>query len=651
MKQKQFLNVVDDETAHQLLDEAFSDLSPTTEPCQLTDSWGRILADDVCALVDVPGFDRSNMDGFAIRARDSFGAEETKPQILTVATEHAIAAGPTETENSWSLPCGHAVPIATGGVMPRGADAVLMVEDTASAADETQIEVFRAIAPGTNLTGAGSDIGQGEIVLFAGTQLGSRETALLAAIGIVQVDVWRIPRVAVLSTGDEIKAPGTDLEVGEIYDSNSRVICDAIKEIGGEAMFLGICPDDKEALTEVLKPVVAPESGIDMVILSGGTSKGKGDLNFAVIGDLAEASDDSRGIIIHGVSLKPGKPVCVAHVANKPVAVLPGFPTSAIFTFHEFIAPLIRRLSGGRKARSRTALARAPLTIRSMPGRTEFMLVDLVHARNGLAAYPLGAGSGSVSTFSRADGFIRIPRHQERIDAGEELSVQLIGSETEPADLVAIGSHCLGLDLLLSRLARQGFRTKNVLVGSLAGINAQKRGEGDVCGTHLLDEKTGVYNKSFMPTASVVVGGYGRRQGLVFRKDDMRFVGKTLAEIEDVIRTEGPRMVNRNQGSGTRVLLDRLLKGAQPEGFHAEAGSHHAVAAAVSQGRADWGMTLDILAKNHDLEFVFVQTETYELIVDKDHQDRPAVRALAALFANKETQDELRALGLLVNCD
>lgn len=649
MKQKQFLDVVDDETAHRLLDEAFVHLSPTTEECALEHSWNRVLAKDVRAQVDVPGFDRSNMDGFAIRARDSFGAEETQPIRLIVDEQRSVAAGTAAADATKTLEAGHAIPIATGGVIPRGADAVLMVEDTAPVDGEEAIEVFRPLTPGTNLTGAGSDIGRGEIVLHGGTKMGSRETALLAAVGVKDVEVLRIPKIAVLSTGDEVKAPGSQLEVGEIYDSNSRIICDAIVELGGESVFLGICPDDKGTLHEVLGAAVAADSDFEMVVLSGGTSKGKGDLNYEVIGELASRISGSQGTIIHGVSLKPGKPICVAEIATKPVAVLPGFPTSAIFTFHEFLAPMIRRLSGAEQDPVRTKKAMAPINIRSVAGRTEYLLVDLVPGVGLPAAYPLGAGSGSVSTFSRADGYIRIPKHQERIDEGEELSVQLIGTSSEPADLVAIGSHCVGLDLLLSQLAEQGFRTKSVLVGSLAGLKAQEQSLGDVCGSHLLHEETGVYNVEFIPATSAILGGYGRRQGIVFRADDSRFRGKSMAEIAEVITRDDVRMVNRNRGSGTRVLIDRLLGSVMPEGFHSEAKSHHAVAAAVAQGRADWGMTLDILARDLDLGFEFVQVEKFEIVVRNDCMNRPAVLALKKLLQDSGVQEKLRALGLIVD--
>ncbi len=649
MKQKQFLNVVDDTKAHELLDLAFGHLAPISESCPLAQSWGRILADDVRAQVDVPGFDRSNMDGFAIRAMDSYGAEEREPKQLIVQEEDAISAGQIDEESPQVLRPHCAIPIATGGVLPRGADAVLMVEDSAPGGEKSTIDVFRALTPGNNVTGAGSDMGRGEIVLYAGTKLGSRETALLAAVGVAEVEVWRLPQVAVLSTGDEVKAPGTSLKVGEIYDSNSRIICDAVRELGGEPIFLGICPDDVRLLEEKLRPLFAADSPVDLVILSGGTSKGKGDLNHAVVTKLGEELPDSQGVIVHGVALKPGKPICVAEIASKPLAILPGFPTSAIFTFHEFVAPILFRLTGGLGDEQRQVQARLPMTMRSVAGRTEFLLVDLVGGQNGLSAYPLGAGSGSVSTFSRADGFIRIPKHQERVDEGEDLSVRLIGGSRKPADLVAIGSHCVGMDYLLGRLARMGFRVKNVLVGSMAGLRARGRGEGDVCGSHLLNGATGLYNTDFIPEGAEILGGYGRRQGIVFRPGDARFEGKTLAEItEEILSNPDLRMVNRNVGSGTRVLIDRLLQGHEPQGFHSESKSHHGVAAGVRQGRGDWGITLDILARDQDLGFVFVQTERFDLIVDGKSKKTPALLALQKLLTDETCQADLRALGLQV---
>ncbi len=641
MKQRQFLDVVDEDEARRRFDEATRHMQPRAESVPLEEALDRVLAADVRAPVDVPGFDRSNVDGFAVRSPDTFGAEELKPARLRVAGAK-LAAGASPPEGFEVNP-GCAASIATGAVLPRGADAVVMVEDTAPGEDAS-LEVFRAVAPGANLTAAGTDMGRGEIVLRASTLLSSRETGLLAAVGVPAVEVIVRPKVAVLSTGDEVRAPGEELAIGDVFDSNGRILCDAATELGCEPDPRGILADDETRLEEALRACL---EDADLVLLSGGTSKGAGDLNVRVVEKLARELPDSPGVVVHGVALKPGKPLCLAVVAGRAIAVLPGFPTSAIFTFHEFVAPLLRRLAGRREEQRGTIEAVAPLRIPSASGRTEYCLVDLVPGRDGLAAYPLGSGSGSVSTFSRADGFVRIDRHTEYVPEGARVGVHPLGPRVQPADLIAIGSHCIGLDHLLSRLSEQGFTTKMIPVGSQAGLAALARGEGDVAGTHLLDEKSGEYNTPFLPDGVTILGGYRRRQGFVFRKGDERFEGKTLEELRRAVDEPGVRMINRNPGSGTRVLLDRFLgtaRGEEPPGYQTQAKSHHAVAAAVAQGRADWGFTLDTLAEGAGLAFVFVQDERFDLAVREDRVDRRAVAALREALAS--AAEALRSLGL-----
>src|SRR4030095_1283902 len=259
--------------------------------------------------------------------------------------------------------------------------------------------------------------------------------------------------VAILSTGDEIIAPGEPMQPAKVYDSNAQILADAVRELGGEPLLLGITGDNLTELRERLDMAIG---SADIVLLSGGTSKGAGDLSYRVVTELSDP-----GIVAHGVALKPGKPICLAATRGRPVVVLPGFPTSAIFTFHEFVAPVLRLLAG-RGAQERTVVpARLAVKVNSEIGRTEYLLVGLVETSNEeLAAYPMGQGSGSVTTFSRADGFATIGRHQEIIEAGTAISVQLLGRDLQLADLVVIGSHCIGLDYLLGELQRNSVRSK-----------------------------------------------------------------------------------------------------------------------------------------------------------------------------------------------
>jgi len=660
MSQDQFLTVIDRDEAERRFRGALF-LEPLgAEKVSLEEAHGRVLAEDVVARVDVPSFDRSNYDGYAVRAADTYGAQEEEPRRLRLLGETAATGVVPQAE---VIP-GTAMAIATGGMLPRGADAVVMVEHTDVEADSSSPQpapgtregpallVRKAVTPGFGVSFAATDVAAGETVLRQGQLLTSRETGVLAAIGEVETSVWRRPRVAILSTGDEIIEPGKAMRPPFVYDSNARVLADAVRELGGQPQYLGIVHDDFDQLRARLHEALATT---DVVLLSGGTSKGAGDLSYRVVSELAEP-----GIVAHGVALKPGKPICLAVHRGKPVVILPGFPTSAIFTFHEFVAPVVRLL-GGRALESRSSVeAEMAVKVNSEIGRTEYLLVGLVPGPDGLAAYPMGKGSGSVTTFSGADGFVSIGRHEEIVETGAPVRVQLLGAELRPADLVVIGSHCVGLDLLLSELSRREFRTKFLAVGSTGGLNAAKRGECDLAGMHLLDAATGQYNRPFLSDDLELIEGYGRLQGVVFRRGDERFergrapsstqankVPDPLAAqaIERVKRDAGCVMVNRNQGSGTRILIDRLLGGAQPPGYAVQTKSHNAVAAAVAQGRADWGVAIRWVAERSRLGFLPLEEEHYDFVVPKSRLERPAVVAFRQLLTDPEIRSRLRDMG------
>jgi len=642
--QEQFLHVLDRDEAERRFRAAI-DLAPRgIEQIALDVALGRVLASDVTSPVDVPSFDRSNVDGFAVIAEDTFGASEEVPKLVTLADEiiHTAIVPTTVVRR------GTGVSIATGGMMPRGADAVVMVEHADVSGDK--LRVGRAVTAGSGVSFAGTDITAGETVLRRGQILTSRDTGVLAAIGVDVVDVWRKPIVAILSTGDEIIPPGQPMQPARIYDSNAQVLADAVRELGGEPRRLGITADDADALRAKVREALEVA---DIVLLSGGTSKGAGDISYRVVAELTDP-----GIVAHGVALKPGKPICLAASAGRPVVVLPGFPTSAIFTFHEFVAPVLSSMAGRTHEERATVQARLAVRVNSEIGRTEYLLVGLVEIPEGesrtpnpeslvLAAYPMGQGSGSVTTFSRADGFTTIDRHEEIVPAGTMVSVQLLGRELQLADLVVIGSHCIGLDYLLGELQKTGVRSKFIAVGSLAGLEAAKRGECDIAGVHLLDVKTGEYNRPFLTPALDLIAGYGRLQGIVYRTGDTRFEGRTADEaVAAAITDASCVMVNRNQGSGTRALIDRLLGGVRPPGYAVQPRTHNAVAAAVVQQRADWGMTLDTVARTTGLGFIPVQHEQYDFVTPKARAERDPVKAFRALLDAHTTRDALRRLGM-----
>jgi putative molybdopterin biosynthesis protein len=639
-RQEQFLDVVDrDEAAFRF--QRHLKLRPLgSERVPLSQAAGRVLARAIVAEVDVPGFDRASVDGFALRADDTVGASERAPRILTV--NHEILTPGKEPQ--FPVAPGTATLIATGGMVPRGADAVVMVEHTEALDDDerTLIEVRRPVAAGQFVAFAGSDLARGETVLRAGQVLSSREIGMLAAVGCAAIEVWRKPRVAIISTGDEIVAPGEPIAPGAVYDSNAAILAAAAEEAGGIACPLGIGPDDEIVLSRLVDEGLA---SCDMVILSGGTSKGAGDLCYRAVAHFRDP-----GIVVHGVALKPGKPLCLAVTGGKPIVVLPGFPTSAIFTFHEFVAPVIRAFAGLPAEQAERLQATLPLRVSSEGGRTEYLMVSLTRgAEDGaLAAYPNAKGSGAVTAFSQADGFIAIGQHVESVSAGTPVEVQLIG-RAHLADLVIIGSHCVGLDVLIGRLQAEAISVKALNVGSMGGLAAAKRGECDIAAIHLMDPESGEYNRPFLTPALDLMPGYRRLQGIVYRTGDPRFEGRSVEDaIIAAISTPECLMVNRNAGSGTRILTDRLLKGVTPSGYWSQPKSHNAVAVAVAQNRADWGMAIESVARQYGLGFIPVQHEHYDFVVPKAKLQRLPVRRFRALLDDPSVREALAGLGFTI---
>lgn len=640
--QEQFLEVIDRDEAERRFLQAIhlQPLGTETEP--LTTSLGRLLARDVTANVDVPSFDRSNLDGFAVRAADTFGATEEEPKVLKLSGEVI----PTAHVPQLTVTPGVASPIATGGMVPRGADAVVMIEHTEAIDDE--VLVRKSVSPGTGVSFAGTDIGAGETVLRQGDRLTSRETGVLAAIGHDHVCVWRRPRVAIISTGDEIVSPGQPMQPGLVYDSNAQILADAVTELGGVPVRLGTVHDDVSQLRAILKQGLEA----DVVLLSGGTSKGAGDISYQVVSEL-----DDPGIVAHGVALKPGKPICLAASKGKPVVILPGFPTSAVFTFHEFVAPVIRRLSGAAPIAQDTVPAQLAVKVNSEVGRTEYLLVGLVNSQHAdsstaLTAYPMGKGSGSVTTFSHADGFVTVGRHEEIVPQGRKVQVQLLGSHLEIADLVVIGSHCVGVDVMIGAMQQDGFRGKFLAVGSTAGLTAAQRGECDIAGIHLLDPESGEYNHPFVDERVVLIPGYTRQQGIVFRRGDDRFESCDVSQALNRAFAE-PHcvMINRNQGSGTRVVIEQLLQGRKPEGYAVQPKSHNAVAAAIAQGRADWGLAIERVAQQLDLGFLPVANECFDFAIPTNRLQRPAVQHWLKRLKDEDMRQQFRELGLIPRDD
>ncbi len=636
-RQEQFLEVVSPEEAQKRF-AAHLDLSPLSlEIVALDLALGRALAHDIAAPLDVPPFDRSGVDGFALRAEDIAGASEASPLRLwlnaeVIACGHAprIEVGPQTAST-----------IATGGMLPRGADAVVMIEQTELIEDKDGlfVELRRPTAAGQFVSYAGSDIARGETLLRHGTLIGSREIGMLAACGIASIDVVRKPKVAVLSTGDELVQPGQQLRPAGIYDSNGAIVAAAVTEAGGLPVAYGAFADDERILEAAMRRAL---SECDMAILSGGTSKGAGDLSHRVVSQLGQP-----GVLVHGVALKPGKPLCLAAVGKKPVVVLPGFPTSAIFTFHAFVAPVIRAFAGLAPDAAKSVTANVPVRIVSEMGRKEFVLVSLVEGADGAIAFPSPKGSGSVTAFSQADGFLEIDALANTLDAGTPARVTLIGESARPPDLVLTGSHDVALDIVVGALAERGFSARTIAVGSQGGVGAAQRGECDLAPVHLVDPKTGIYNEHLLTPGISLVKGWQRMQGFLFRPGDTRFESKTAEQaMKTALADPSCLMVNRNAGAGTRILIDRLLEGRKPKGYANQPKSHNAVAASVAQSRADWGIAIAPVARLYDLRFLPIAPEHYDFLLVEARRQRPAVQAFLAALQDERTRERIRAIGM-----
>jgi putative molybdopterin biosynthesis protein len=634
--QEQFLTVLPRDEAVARFEAALRPRPLGSETVPLADALGRVVSEDVAAPLDVPPFDRSSVDGFAVRAADLASVGASAPATLALNPE-VIACGVAP---RLAVAGGTATPISTGGPIPRGADAVVMIEHTEAVAtpDGTAIEVRRAATPGQFIGFAGSDVARGETLLRRDTVIGSREIGMFAACGLATIPVHRRPRVGVLSTGDELVAPGLPLRPAAIHDCNGPIVCAAIAENGGEPVFYGACPDEEAALDAAIRRAFAD---CDMVVLSGGTSKGAGDLSHRLVARLG-----APGIIAHGVALKPGKPLCLAVCDGKAVVVLPGFPTSAMFTFHDVIVPTLRRLAG-LPARTETKVA-ATVAVRvaSELGRTEFVMVSLVRREDRLVAYPTGKGSGSITAFAQADGFLTVPALADSLAAGTEAEVTLFTPHLRLPDLVIMGSHDIGLDDVVGRLAGLGHAVRLIAVGSLGGLAAARCGECDIAPIHLLDPKTGAYNAPFLSPGLDLVEGWRRMQGVVFRPGDARFAGRSATEaVAAALADPACVMVNRNPGAGTRILIDGLLEGRRPDGYWNQPRSHNAVAAAVAQERADWGVAIEPAAKAYGLGFLPLAAEHYDFAVVAERRSRPAVAAFLETLGDPEMREVLRSLG------
>jgi len=405
-----FLHVSTVERARATLDK-FWRPSSRTSVLALEDVLGRVLAEDVISRMDVPPFDRASFDGYAVRASDTFGADEGKPIELTLVARLRAGLWPKR-----RLRSGECMEISTGAPIPTGADAVVMGEYASP--EKGKVRIYRAVAPGENVAERGSDLRRGRVVLQKGEVLTHIKAGLLAAVGVKRVRVFSPPRIAVISTGDELARPGGCLGKGKIYDVNGTALSGAVRECGGNPVYLGIARD---RVSDIRKLIRKGLRKCDILILSGGSSAGSGDVLPEIVNEMG-----SPGVIVHGLALKPGKPTFIAVLDGKPVFGLPGYPVSAMMVFDQLVADYIRGLSGLPRPRRLNVRARLSTRVISARGRKELIPVKM-SGRDGPTAEPILKGSGAVTSLSMADGYIEVPIERELLEEGEIVDVKLFG--------------------------------------------------------------------------------------------------------------------------------------------------------------------------------------------------------------------------------
>ncbi|MEM0021592.1 MAG: molybdopterin biosynthesis protein [Fervidicoccaceae archaeon] len=596
-------------------------LSPLgTEKVNIEESLHRVIATDIYSPIDYPPFDRSEVDGYAVSIRSVEGADELHPIRLKIKGYQKIGESPVG-----EVGLGEAIGIDTGAVIPRGATGVVMEEHTVKVGNST-IEVRKSVSPGENIAFAGSDIARGELIVPRGTMLTPEKIAVLSSLGIKEIEVYKIPKISVLSTGNEIVSPGDNLPVGKIYESNGRMILSFLASLGIGANFAGVVEDSYERMKERLEELIRKS---DIVITSGGTSAGEEDVVYRVFQDIGK-------IVVHGLRMKPGKPTVIAVSGRKLMIGLPGFPLSALTNLILLVKPILMEIMGSS---SRQAPLTAAFTgrLRKGLGRTWIVPVMLNNLEGIIHAVPIPSQSGSVSSLMRTDAIAILPEESEIIEDGELVKVIPIRQEFPPwREALLVGSHDLLLQDYLRALSLNE-RIGAAFTGSFRGLNLLKRGVIDIAPIHLLDEKSNTYNAPFIKSDDLLskmaflIRGYKRRLVLAFRGEN------EVESLEDAME-KGLRFVNRNIGSGTRTFIDLTLKQIAAKrnatleevkkklkGYEHEAPNHNAVAAAISQGRADVGICIEHAAALYGLNYRAVAEEQYDFAILRKSLNKEAV--------------------------
>jgi putative molybdopterin biosynthesis protein len=558
----------------------------TEESVPLPEARGRILAEKVVSSTDVPGFSRASMDGFAVLAEDTLAAREDRPVSLRLAGSVPMGVLPslrvTQVETA---------EVSTGSMMPPGADAVVMIEY--SQAEGDRVLIRRPVFSSENVQAEGSDISFGEAVLFPGTKLAAREIGVLAALGRTEVAV-RSLKVGVASTGNELVPPGRPLAAGQIYDINTYTIAAAVADCGALAIAYGILPDERESMAAMLLKMAAE---CDMILVSGSTSAGAGDMIFQVLEEVGE-------LIFHGVNLKPGKPTIFGLINDKPCLGLPGYPTSALTVFSCLAAPAIRAALGQKHSIKRVAGRLAgPLRLE---GRRQMLAVGL----SGELVYPVDKGSGSITTLAGADGVIDIPAGVEYLEKGEKVVVELF-SEVDAADLVVAGENCILLEQLAERMP---WRLVLLNTGS---VRARLYLEDDVA------DLACVSGPEATSDEMARIWDFKRELGLVFRNAGV------LSNLA------GQRLVGWQRDSAMHAAFERHLSAlglTQPR-YVRVARTHSAVAAAVASGRAEVGFAEGRAAQEAGLSFQPLEQDEIKLLARSEDVGEARIKSLVSALS------------------
>ncbi|HWQ20663.1 MAG TPA: molybdopterin biosynthesis protein [Methanotrichaceae archaeon] len=549
---------------------------------------GRVLDERIVSQIDVPGFDRASMDGYAVRASDTVDAREDRPLALKL-----VGMVPMGEKPEISVGQGEAAEVSTGSMMPPGADAVMMIEY--AQADGGQVQVRRPVHTGENVLRAGSDIMFGDTVLAAGTRLTAREIGVLAAVGRENVRV-RSLKVGIASTGNELVVPGDALGPGKVYDINSYSISAAVQECGATPVRYGILPDDSQAMEDRLKKI-AEECA--MTVVSGSTSAGAGDMLYRVVEGMGD-------LVFHGINLKPGKPTIYGIISDKPFFGMPGYPTSALTVFGQIVAPVIRTTLGIDQPAIRA------WGVLSHPVRSESRHQMLPVGLSGDLVYPADRGSGSITTLAQADGVIEIPADVEYLDKGEKVRVDLFGEFAAPDMII-----CSESDPVLEQISETlPFRIRLMNVGSRRALTYLEDGVADIACISGLKEA---------PNGAALVRGYRRELGLMSRDPELLDLDTRALEKKRII------------GWHRDFEMSRIFASTMGK-FRASstARSHSAVAAAIASGRADLGFGTMYAADHAGLCFRKMAEDEIDFLIRPARLDSRQVKSfIAALKANR----------------